>query len=94
MPVRHVVLFRVHDAIPTEDVAAALSALRALGTFDGLQEWRVELSSDRRRGRVIVEDAVLRDAEALAAFRASPQHQAVAQRLSQMSDWLVGDYEQ
>lgn len=93
MALRHVVLFRIHDDVPDDEVDRAVAALRALGDADGVLDWRVELSADTRKGRVVVEDAVLRDAGALARLRAGAAHASVAERMSRIADWLVGDYE-
>ena len=92
MPLRHLVLFRVHDDVPDAEVDATLTALRSLGVLPGVVSGRVERSLDERKGRVLVEDGTFVDDAALQAFRVSDEHAAVSRRLSRISDWWVGDY--
>ena len=89
---RHIVLFRVHDDAPDAELEEALSALRALGDEIAKVSWNVELSIDARKGRVIVEDATFADAAAFDRFRAHPAHVTIADQMSRISDWWVGDY--
>jgi Stress responsive A/B Barrel Domain len=93
MSFRHVVLFRVHDGVSNERIAAAIGELEALGALPGVTAMRIERSLDGRKGRIIVEDATFSDAAAFAAFRASPPHLAVGREMAEISDWWVGDYE-
>ena len=93
MPVRHLVLFRVYDHVPDVDVTEAVELLRGLGHLPGIREWRVELSTDLRKGRVIVEDSLFDSVEAIATFRAAPEHAVSSVKLAGIADWLVGDYE-
>lgn len=90
---RHIVLFRIHDEVPEERVTEAIDALRSLGVLPGIQSWAVELSLDRRKGRVIVEDGVFSDQAAFEAFHAAPLHRSTAQAMAEISDWWVGDYQ-
>ncbi len=85
-------LFRVHDGVSAPDLDTAVSRLRALGAVAGGDRWRVELSADDRKGRVIVEDATFASAEAFERFREHPEHRETAELLATISDWLVGDY--
>lgn len=89
---RHIVLFRVHDAVSNAELEQAVSALRALGDEIDVKAWTVEVSLDSRKGRVIVEDAAFADAGAFQRFRAHPAHIVVADQLARISDWWVGDY--
>jgi len=89
---RHIVLFRVHDDVSDERVAVALSGLRSLAVLTGVTNWRVELSLDSRKGRVIVEDATFADESAFEAFRRHPRHAEVAAAMSTIADWWNGDY--
>lgn len=93
MPVRHLILFRVYDDVLDTDVERALGLLRGLRHLPGILEWRVELSTDRRKGRVIVQDSVFADAAAIGAFRLAPDHKVSSDLLATMADWVVGDYE-
>lgn len=72
---------------------SAISELKRLAELPMVVSLVIARSSDERKGRVIVEDAVFTDGAALAAFRAAPQHFAVAHRMGEISDWLIGDYE-
>lgn len=92
MTYRHIVLFRVHDDVDDDRVTEAIERLRSLGVLPGILSWRVELSLDTRKGRVIVEDATFGDAAAFGRFRQSPQHALSARVMAQISDWLVGDF--
>lgn len=92
MTYRHIVLFRVHDDVDDDRVAEAINMLRSLGVLPGILSWRVELSLDRRKGRVIVEDATFTDATAFHAFREHPEHATTAQTMANISDWWIGDY--
>lgn len=89
---RHVVLFRVRDDVADPEVSAAIELLRSLGDGTGILSWTVELSRDRRKGRVIVEDGTFSSDEAFDAWRAHSRHQKAAEHLSGIADWLVGDW--
>ena len=89
---RHIVLFRVHDAVSNAELEQAVSALRALGDEIEAVSWNVEVSLDPRKGRVIIEDTTFPDAAAFDRFRAHPAHIAIADRMARISDWWVGDY--
>lgn len=89
---RHIVLFRVHDAVADERVAEAIDALRSLSVLPGVTHWRVELSLDARKGHVIVEDATFVDRNAFDGFRVHPEHMRVAEQISRIADWWNGDY--
>ncbi|WP_404443844.1 Dabb family protein [Microbacterium marinum] len=91
--IRHVVLFRVHDEASEEDVDAAIDELRSLASLPSVQWWRVERSSDIRKGRVIVEDSSFASEADFAEFRRDPKHLAVGEAMANISDWLNGDYE-
>lgn len=90
---RHIVLFRVHDDVSDDRVTAALEELRSLAVLPSVASWRVELSLDARKGRVIVEDATFSDAAAFERFRRDERHLAVGDTMSEIADWWNGDYE-
>lgn len=90
---RHIVLFRIHDGASDEQVTGAIDSLRSLAVLPGVVSWRIERSLDVRKGLVLVEDATFTDRAAFEVFRADPRHEKVAQQLSEMADWWVGDYE-
>ncbi len=92
MSYRHVVLFRIHDDVTDERVTEAINTLRSLAVLPGIDEWRVELSLDQRKGRMVVEDATFASAADFEAFRADPDHIAAGELMSAVSDWWNGDY--
>ena len=92
MTYRHLVLFRVHDHVPEPDVQAAEQALAGLGALPGVVEWTVRRSDDDRKGRIVVENGLFDDADALAAWRDLPEHRAVGERMREIADWWIGDY--
>lgn len=92
MPLRHVVLFRIYDDCADADVERMVEDLRSLGDGPGILSWQVELSLDQRKGRVIVEDATFASEDDLDVFRRSERHAEVAERMSTMADWLIGNY--
>ena len=90
---RHVVLFRVRDDVTDPDLSAAIDELRAVGDALGVTSWRVGLSLDKRKGRVVFEDGTFADRVAFEAWRAGEPHRRVAQHMETLADWLVGDWE-
>lgn len=90
---RHIVLFRVHDDVSDERVTAALHELRSLAVVPVVASWRVELSLDRRKGRIIVEDATFADEASFESFRRDERHIAAGRSMAQISDWWNGDYD-
>ena len=92
MPLRHVVLFRMYDECTDDDVDDMAEQLRTLGDLPGVLSWRVEKSIDERKGRVIVEDATFATHEDVDAFRHADRHRVIAERMSTMADWLIGEY--
>ncbi|MBM3715880.1 MAG: Dabb family protein [Actinobacteria bacterium] len=89
---RHVVLFRVRDDVTDPEVSDAMAVLRQLGTLPGVTGWTVALSLDERKGRVIIEDGTFPDQGSFETWRARSQHQRAALRMSEIADWLVGDW--
>lgn len=89
---RHVVLFRIHDQVDDRIVAAALDELRVLGQRALAFDWRIELSQDERKGRIIVEDVTFADRAQFETFRMSEEHARAHELMSPISHWLVGDY--
>lgn len=94
MFLRHIVLFRVHEGVAKELISEAVDGLNSLSDLPGILEWTVRLSTDERKGVVIVENSLFESREALAAFAAHPKHQISAERLRNIADWWVGDYEE
>lgn len=89
---RHIVLFRLHDDVADADVDRAITELRALGSLPSVSAWRVERSSDTRKGRILVEDATFASASDFETFRRDPAHVAAAAMMAEISDWWNGDY--
>lgn len=94
MSYRHLVLFRLYDGASDADLAAATAHLEAANGFAGVLEWRLTRSDDARKGRVLVQNALFTDREAFLAWRALPEHALAAERMSQLADWWIGDYEE
>lgn len=92
MTYRHIVLFRIHDHVDDDRVTEAIHRLRSLGVLPGIQSWRVELSLDTRKGRVVVEDASFTDVTAFHAFREHLEHAKAAETMADISDWWIGNY--
>lgn len=91
---RHIVMFRVRDEVTDPDVLSSIEALRGLGSEPGVATWTIELSLDTRKGRIIVEDGTFVDADAFTAWRGGEAHRVVAERMSTIADWWVGDWEE
>ena len=89
---RHIVLYRVHDDVPDTTVARAIDALRSLRDLPDILEWTVTLSDDRRKGRVIVENALFTHRDAIETFRTHPRHRDTSDLMRTIADWWVGDY--
>lgn len=90
---RHIVLFKIHESVDEAIFEEALRRLKSLGESNPeIHEWSVAASLDTRKGRIIVENAVITDQAALERFRTSAQHTEAGEFMSKISDWLVGDY--
>ncbi|WP_345131551.1 Dabb family protein [Microbacterium laevaniformans] len=85
-------LFRVHDDVDHDRVEEAIDRLRSLAALPGVVDWRVELSLDARKGRVIVEDGTFVDQGSFEQFRLDPRHVVAAEAMSHIADWWNGDY--
>ena len=89
---RHIVLFRFDDGIEVEQVIAAVKRIQALRTLPGILDWRVETSTDLRKGVVVVQNVLFESEIAFSAYRASDEHKKLAESLSGIANWLVADY--
>ncbi|MCX6501590.1 MAG: Dabb family protein [Microbacterium sp.] len=85
-------LFRVHGDVNDERVTEALTRLRSLAVLPGIEQWRVELSLDARKGRILVEDGSFSDHAAFERFRQDARHIEVGRYMATISDWWNGDY--
>ncbi len=94
MPIRHIVLFRIHDGVAPDLISEAVDGLDSLRDIPGIVEWVIRRSTDERKGVVIVENALFESSEALASFAAHPNHRISAERLRNIADWWIGDYEE
>lgn len=92
MTYRHVVLFRIHDHVEEHDIDEAVDALRSLADLLCVESWNIARSLDERKGRILIEEATFADEDAFAAFREDSRHRDVAARMSEISDWWIGDY--
>lgn len=89
---RHIVLFQIYEDVPDGSMTAALAALNELANFPGLIDWRVELSLDQRKGRIVVLNACFASERVFQSYRRDPRHTKAAVELSQISDWWTADY--
>lgn len=92
MRLNHTVMFKIHDDVSDDDVARAIQLLTELGGEPGVEKWIIRESIDRRKGRIIIEQAVLENEEAYQAFRTSPAHVKAGDFMKTIADWWVGDY--
>ena len=91
---RHVVLFKIHDAVTESDMDRAVTLLSGLGKgHEGLEEWKVNASIDTRKGRIIVEEAIFTAEADYQRFKISDSHMAAGDSMKGIADWWVGDYE-
>jgi hypothetical protein len=92
-PIRHLSLFTLYENTDSATRQKALELLRSLGEdSENVLEWRVEVSLATRKGYIIAESALFRDAEALEKWRVSEKHQQVVSFMKDVSDWVVADY--
>ncbi|MDF2471332.1 MAG: sulfite reductase, beta subunit [Rhodococcus erythropolis] len=82
----------MHDGLSDEGVSEAIRSLRTLAGLPGVVSWRVAESLDRRKGRIVLEDATFTDERVFSEFRAHPEHRAVAASMSDVADWWNGHY--
>lgn len=95
MEYHHIVLFKLHGQVNDVQVQQAIQFLKSLGSNNPeILKWEVALSVDTRKGKVIIENAVFVNRQAFDKFRASDKHTEVGNFMKEISDWLVGDYEQ
>lgn len=93
MTYRHIVLFKIHDEVSDEDFQKAVETLKQLGENNpDILEWKVNVSLDNRKGRVIIEEATFTNEEAFQKFRVSQKHINAGNIMKEISDWFVGDY--
>jgi hypothetical protein len=92
MAYRHIVLFRIYDAVTSDAVDSAIARLQSLSELAMVESLRVERSLDGRKGRIIVLDSTFADEAAFGEYRADPQHIAVGEQMADVADWWVGDY--
>lgn len=94
MPYRHIVLFRIHDDVSDALLDEALTLLQGLREVPGVREWTVRLSDDPRKGRVVVQNSLFDEREAIEAFRVHPLHRRTTDLMRTIADWWIGDYEE
>lgn len=92
-PLRHLSLFTLYESTDDATRQKALDLLRSLGDDpENVLEWRVEVSLATRKGYVIAENALFKDAEAMERWRVSEKHQQVVNFMKDVSDWVIADY--
>ena len=87
--VRHIVIF---VAKPGVDASEILSLLHNLSKGPGVLSFAAEQSLDTRKGTVVIENVLFADERSFEAFKLSPAHKRVGEKMSQLADWLVADY--
>ena len=92
----HVVLFSFREGVSIAARHEATRRIRAMGASfsranKGLLLWQVEENLDQRKSWHIVELAIFLDTDTFNAFRNNDAHRAIAEELSEISDWAVGD---
>ena len=93
----HVVLFKLHQDAPAGMKKRAFELYQQLkedtgGDEAGVLYFELKENMDLRKGVEWVELAVFRNNDALQAFRKHPAHTTVADIMSQIGDWFVGDF--
>jgi Stress responsive A/B Barrel Domain len=95
--IRHLVLFRLHEGVATDDPRVPEAVAGSAGlreTVPGGEDWRIgpDLS-----GRDVAADYAgagdFASMATLAEFLAHPLHQAAAQRWAPIATWTVADIE-
>lgn len=95
MAIRHIVIFKLYPEVTESSRRQALQKLRALcGDSPLLQEWRVAESLDTRKGKLIIQNTLFKDSSALQQWRRAGAHKQTVDFMSQISDWLIADYEE
>lgn len=90
---KHIVLFKIHDHVSDDEFNKALLTLQELGLNNTeVLNWIVLPSIDVRKGRIIIEEALFIDKDAFEKFRTSEKHRLAGEMMSEIADWLVGDY--
>ena len=90
---RHIVLFKIHDEITETVFEQAVKELMELGEgHNGLEAWHVNVSTDTRKGRIIIEEAVFTTEADYKVFHDSDKHVKVGNLMKTVADWWVGDY--
>ncbi len=92
MALRHIVVFRFHDAVDEATRMRARAEIQTLNALPGILDWRLEQSLDSRKGVVLVQNVLFEGTEALENFRNSNEHKNVGTVLSAVADWLIADY--
>ena len=91
---RHIVLFQIRENTSDEKIEEAINLLKRLGEMDfKMIEWTVTKSLDIRKGNIIIENGLFENKQAFQEFHDSKYHLSVADFMKEISDWLVGDYE-
>ena len=90
---RHIVLFRLNNEASDQQLQQAAVALTDLGVgHEGLESWEIHVSTDTRKGRIIIEEAVFVTEADYQRFRGSAKHVEVGDLMKTIADWWVGDY--
>jgi hypothetical protein len=87
-------MFRFHDFLDEEARMEIVTEIRETPVPNGAIEWRVETSTDERKGAVLVQNVLFDSQESFDVYRASDVHTWMAKTLSNVSNWQIADYEE
>ncbi len=89
----HIVLFKILPGIDQITLNKALVLLKDLGVgHEGLIKWHIELSTDTRKGQVIIENSLFTDEDSFHEFQNSSIHKVAGDFMKRIADWITGDY--
>jgi hypothetical protein len=93
----HIVLIKFKEGVPDETVESFYTRYQTLdkecgGEEAGILHFRVRRNLDTRKGVALVQFALFSGNDALQAYRLHPRHKELAEDLSHVADWLVGDF--
>ena len=93
--IRHVILFKFRDSATKEQRAHAINALRAVGkSIPEVREWSIgEQAFTSSKAYDLAQVSSFENKEALERYRKHPEHIRTRALMSEISDWVVVDYE-
>lgn len=92
-PLRHIVFYSMKEDVEQSEINKAIKKLNSIGArVDGAKSWNVKRSMDSRKGTILIENCVFENVETFEEFRKSKEHKEIADYMSKVADWSVGDY--